>query len=68
MINKYLNIEADDAYEKFKRSRGILGFTLGKTEELKSFREIQRKTPIIAVTETILFINTSFINSAVTSK
>lgn len=43
MINKYLNIEADEAYEKFKRSRGILGFTLGKTEELKSFREVQNE-------------------------
>lgn len=44
MINQYLNIEAEEAYEKFKRSRGILGFTLGKTEELKSFREVQEET------------------------
>jgi hypothetical protein len=35
--------QADEAYEKFKRSRGILGFTLGKTEELKSFREVQNE-------------------------
>ena len=41
MINQYLNIEAEEAYDKFKRSRGFLGFTLGKTEELKSFKIVQ---------------------------
>lgn len=43
MVNNFLYIEAEDAYDKFKRSRGILGFTLGKTEELKSFKRVQEE-------------------------
>ena len=44
MMGRYLDLEAEEAYDKFKRSRGILGFTLGKATELKSFQEIQHET------------------------
>lgn len=44
MIGKYLDLEAEEAYDKFKRSRGILGFTLGKATDLKSFQEVQHET------------------------
>lgn len=44
MMNGYLNLQAQEAYEKFQRSRGILGLILVKNTELKSFRDVQNET------------------------
>ena len=41
-MDRYLEMEAEEAYKKFKNSKGILGFSLGKQTQLKKFDDIQK--------------------------
>jgi uncharacterized ParB-like nuclease family protein len=43
LMDRYLEMEAEEAYKKFKNSKGILGFSLGKQTQLKKFDDIQKE-------------------------